>query len=98
MLAFGPFVASSSQSWQISSALTNLTSESALMGSELNSLNTQLNTVQDKGISLESSRSSLEDVDMAKAINDFTAQKTALTASLQSFASISSLSLFNYLK
>ena len=82
----------------ISSSITNLTSESALMGSEINSLGTQLTTTQNQGISLESSRSSLEDVDMAKAITDFTAQKTALTASLQSFAAISGLSLFNYLK
>jgi flagellar hook-associated protein 3 FlgL len=82
----------------ISTSLTNMTSESAMMGSELNSLTTQKTSIEDKGLSIEASRSSLEDVDFAKAINDFTAQKTALTASLQSFASISGLSLFNFLK
>lgn len=83
---------------ELSSALTNLTSEAALMGSELSSLNLAQSTIEDRGISLESARSGYEDVDLAKAINDFTAQKTALTASLQSFASISGLSLFNYLR
>lgn len=82
----------------LSSSLTNMTSESAMMGSELNTLATQKTAVEDRGVGIEVSRSALEDVDFAKAINDFTAQKTALTASLQSFAAISGLSLFNYLK
>lgn len=82
----------------LSSALANMTSESAMMGSELNSLSAQKTAVEDRGLGLEAARSALEDVDFAKAINDFTAQKTALTASLQSFAAISGLSLFNYLK
>ena len=82
----------------LAAALSNMTTETALMGSELTNLSTQQSATEDRAVSLETSRSGLEDVDLAKAINDFTAQKTALTASLQSFASISSLSLFNYLR
>lgn len=82
----------------LTSALSNITTEAALMGSELNGLDVQQTSVEDRAISLETARSGLEDIDFVKAYNDFTAQKNALTASLQSFASISSLSLFNYLR
>ena len=83
---------------ELLAAVTNLTSEAALMGAEISSLSLAQTTIEDRGISLEAARSGYEDVDLAQAINDFTAQKTALTASLQSFASISGLSLFNYLR
>jgi flagellar hook-associated protein 3 FlgL len=68
------------------------------MGSELNSLSIAQTSVEDRGLSLEGQRSNIEDVDLAKAYTAFTAQKTSLTASLQSFSTISGLSLFNYLR
>ncbi|WP_252178604.1 flagellar hook-associated protein FlgL [Endozoicomonas sp. 4G] len=45
---------------------------------------------------LESLRSSLEDVDMAKAATDLAHQQTVLSASQQVYANIKQLSLFNY--
>jgi flagellar hook-associated protein 3 FlgL len=82
----------------LSAAVANMTTESALMGSELNGLSIAQTSVEDRALNLEGQRSNIEDIDLAKAYSAFTAQKTSLTASLQSFATISGLSLFSYLR
>jgi flagellar hook-associated protein 3 FlgL len=61
---------------------------------ELDSLGS---TASDLDIQYKASLSRLQDLDYAKAISDFTLQKTYLEAAQQSFVKISGLSLFNYL-
>lgn len=46
---------------------------------------------------MENQRSQAEDIDMVKALSDLESQQTAVSAALQSYASIQKLSLFNYI-
>ena len=50
-----------------------------------------------RSLSLESDRSRAVDVDMVKAISDFSKTQTGYQAALQSYAQIQRLSLFNYI-
>ena len=51
----------------------------------------------DLDVQYNATLSDLQDLDYAKAISDFTLQKTYLEAAQSSFAKIAGLSLFNYL-
>ncbi|WP_284335581.1 flagellar hook-associated protein FlgL [Comamonas sp. NoAH] len=46
---------------------------------------------------MENQRSQAEDIDMVKALSDLESQQTAVSAALQTYASIQKLSLFNYI-
>ena len=48
-------------------------------------------------LNLQTLRSKLEDVDLAKAITQLSQESTALTAAQQAFVKVQGLSLFNYL-
>jgi len=50
-----------------------------------------------RSLTLESDRSRAVDVDMVKAISDFSKMQTGYQAALQSYAQIQSLSLFNFI-
>lgn len=80
-----------------SNGLDSILTTMASMGAESNGLDFRQETIDSDQLALESERSSYEDLDYAKAASDLARQQTALQASLQSFAKISGLSLFNYL-
>lgn len=82
----------------LSNGMDSMMSVQSLMGSELKGMDDQKTAIKNNSVQLESQRSDLEDLDYAKALSDLAQQKTALSASMQTFTSISSLSLFNYIK
>ena len=86
------------------SALTNIDQASqniltvrASVGSRLNEITALGSSNSTTNLQLSQTLSTLQDVDMAKAISDLTQQQTGLQAAQQSFAKVSQLSLFSYL-
>lgn len=82
----------------LSNGMDNLLTNQSLMGAQLAALDTKQSAVESDSLDLETQRSNIEDLDYAKGITDLQRQKTALEASMQSFTSIASLSLFNFLR
>ncbi|MBK7425048.1 MAG: flagellar hook-associated protein FlgL [Propionivibrio sp.] len=78
-------------------AFDNVSRVQATVGTRLRELDSLGDTSSDLDIQYQSSLSKLQDLDYAKAISDFTLQKTYLEAAQKSFVQISGLSLFNYL-
>ena len=66
-------------------------------GARLNNVSAQHEINEQLTLNLETLRSKLEDVDLAKAITQLTQDSTALEASQQAFVKVQGLSLFNYL-
>jgi len=58
----------------------------------------QLNVLEDRSLTLESAISQVEELDYVKAVSELKNQSLALQAGQSSFAQISGLSLFNYIK
>jgi flagellar hook-associated protein 3 FlgL len=82
----------------LDNALNNVLTTRSSLGSRLNEIDS-LQTMGDSlGLQYKQNLSQLQDVDMTKAISDLTQQKMGLQAAQQSFAAVSTLSLFNYLK
>lgn len=81
----------------IDSAQSNVSRVRAKIGARLNTLDSS-GSLQD-GIGLVNSKvlAQVRDLDYASAISQLTQENVVLTAAQQSFAKISSLSLFNYL-
>jgi flagellar hook-associated protein 3 FlgL len=70
----------------------------ASVGTDMKVVEQQLNVVQDTTLSLKTTLSNIEDLDYATAITQMNKQMLALEAAQNSFAKISQLSLFNYIK
>jgi flagellar hook-associated protein 3 FlgL len=70
----------------------------ANVGTSLKVLEQQGNVLQDTTLTLKSALSNLEDLDYASAIAQMNKQMLSLEAAQSSFAKISQLSLFNYLR
>jgi flagellar hook-associated protein 3 FlgL len=68
------------------------------IGSRLNEVESIQSSNEDLQIQYQQSISSLQDLDYAKAISDFTRKQTDLQAAQQSFSKITQLSLFDYLR
>ncbi len=90
---------------QIGFALTNLDQAEinvlkvrSQIGSRLNEVDSIQSSNEDLQIQYQQSISSLQDLDYAKAISDFTRKQTDLQAAQQSFSKITQLSLFDYLR
>ncbi len=66
-------------------------------GARLNSISSQRDVNDQVNLNLQTLRSHLEDVDLAKAITQLTQQNTALEAAQKAFVKVQGLSLFNYL-
>ena len=69
----------------------------AEIGTRLQLTESQLDRHLDYDLTLEKSRSSLEDLDMVAAISEFEKQKLALQASQTAFSKVQSMNLLNYL-
>ena len=83
---------------QLSDAMNHLTSRRAQSGINLQVIDRQKSNHLDTELYLSSGRSSIEDLDFAKAISTFEQSKIALQAAQQSFTQVQSLSLFNYIR
>jgi flagellar hook-associated protein 3 FlgL len=70
----------------------------ASVGTDMKVVEQQVNVVQDTTLSLKTTLSNIEDLDYATAITQMNKQMLALEAAQSSFAKISQLSLFNYIK
>ncbi|MFK7886251.1 MAG: flagellar hook-associated protein FlgL [Gammaproteobacteria bacterium] len=69
----------------------------ARVGSRLQAIDAQENSNADLELTLQSTRSQLQDVDFAEAISNLNQQLTSLQAAQQTFARVQGLSLFNVL-
>lgn len=81
----------------LDNGLEKMSLESSSIGARLNIAQSIKEANLDSEITLQSARSSIEDVDYAKASTEFAKQETALQAAFQSFPRVSNLSLFNFL-
>jgi flagellar hook-associated protein 3 FlgL len=77
--------------------LGNILSVRATMGSRLREIDALQTTGDELSLQYKDTLSKIQDTDYNKAISDLTQQKMILQAAQQSFASVSKLSLFNYL-
>lgn len=82
---------------QIDNALDNILDVRASLGTHMKELDILSSTGDDLKIQYTTTLSNLQDVDLTKAISDFTQQQQIYSAAQQSFVKISGLSLFNYL-
>lgn len=82
----------------LDNALNNSLTTRSSLGSRLNEISSLQVTGDNLGLQFKQNLSQLQDVDFSKAISDLTQQKMSLQAAQQSFATVSTLSLFNYIK
>jgi len=82
---------------QIDTALGRILDVRAQIGARLNVLDSQDEINQDFRLSIESTQSQIEDLDMAEAISRFNLQLASLQAAQQAFVRVQGLSLFNQL-
>lgn len=83
---------------QIDGAITNMTNVSASVGARINAITSSQDSAQTLQLNLTTAVSQLSDVDYAAAITQLNTQELSLKAAQASYASISQLSLFNFLK
>ncbi len=79
-------------------ALEHIIQVRSPVGSRLNAADSQQTIQQDLVLGWQAALSEIQDLDWAEAISRFQIQNIALQAAQQSFASIQSLSLFNFLR
>ena len=70
----------------------------AQVGTNLNMVDQQTSIIEDTTLNLKSTLSSIEDLDYASAITKMNQQMLSLEAAQSSFAKVSQLSLFNFIK
>jgi len=78
-------------------AISSLTSTQAAMGAQLSELNTYTTVTGDRTLQDQTQMSSIVDLNYANGASKLSQQQTQYQAALQSYSSISKLSLFNYL-
>jgi flagellar hook-associated protein 3 FlgL len=67
------------------------------VGSRVNVITSAQSSAQTQQTNLQSSVSSLQDVDYAAAVTQLNTEEVSLQAAQESYASLAKLSLFNYL-
>jgi len=82
---------------QLGDSINHLTSTRAESGINLQVIDRQKSNHLDTEVYLESGKSSIEDLDFAKAYSTFEQSKIALQAAQQTFTQVQGLSLFNYI-
>jgi len=83
---------------QIDNAISNMSNVSASVGARLNSITSSQGAAQALQTNLTTAVSQLSDTDYAAAITKLNTEEISLQAAQASYASISKLSLFNYLQ
>jgi flagellar hook-associated protein 3 FlgL len=81
---------------QIDGAINNLGNVSASVGGRLNAVTASQSAAQSRQTGLQTSISNLSDTDYAAATTQLSTEEIALQAAEESYASLSKLSLFNY--
>lgn len=81
---------------QIDTALNNVGNVQASVGGRLNAVTASQSTAQSQKTGLQTSISSIADTDYAAATTQLSSEEVALQAAEESYASLSKLSLFNY--
>ena len=76
--------------------LDHMTLKQAEVGDQLQQLNSYSSLNSDRTLQANTSLSSIQDVDYAKAASQMAQQQTVYQAALQSYSTVSRLSLFNY--
>lgn len=82
---------------QLDTALERISDVRSQIGARLNVIDSQNEINQDFLLSIQSTKSQIEDLDMAEAISRFNLQIVGLQAAQQSFVKVQNLSLFNLL-
>jgi len=82
---------------QLGGAITNVDNVQASVGARLNAITSSQSTAQSQQTDLQTSVSQLSDVDYAAAVTQLNTEEVGLQAAQESYASLSKLSLFNYL-
>jgi flagellar hook-associated protein 3 FlgL len=77
---------------------TGVSLAQAQVGTNLNVVDQQTAVIEDTTLNLKTTLSSIEDLDYASAITKMNQQMMSLEAAQSSFAKVSQLSLFNYIK
>jgi flagellar hook-associated protein 3 FlgL len=83
---------------ELDDMLQGLTASQASIGSGLKGIEQQQSVIEDTVLNIKTTLSSVEDLDYTEAITKMNQQMMALEAAQSSFAKISQLSLFNYIK
>jgi flagellar hook-associated protein 3 FlgL len=83
---------------QIDNAISNMSNVSASVGARINSITSSQSAAQSLQTNLTTVVSQLSDTDYAASITKLNTEEVALQAAQESYASISKLSLFNYLQ
>lgn len=91
------YTAISSHLDEIDSNLSSVTSIQSKLGAVSSKLDMTSSKLADDKITYTTMKSSLQDIDVAQAVSDLTYQETSLQASLKVTASISQLSLLDYI-
>ncbi len=81
---------------QIDTALNNIGNVQASVGGRINAVTASQASAQSRQTSLTTSVSSISDTDYAAATTQLSSEEVALQAAEESYASLSKLSLFNY--
>lgn len=82
---------------EIDTQLNRVSTVRGVAGDLLNQAERMGTTLLAQNEQMETQRSSAEDIDMVAALSQLKTQETAVSAALQSYASIQKLSLFNYI-
>jgi len=83
---------------ELDDLLGGLSMARANIGSGLKGIDQQTGVIEDTVLNLKTTLSSVEDLDYASAITKMNQQMLSLEAAQSSFAKISQLNLFNYIK
>lgn len=83
---------------ELDQMLDGLTSAQASVGSGLKGIDQQQSVIEDTVLNIKTTLSSVEDLDYTSAITKMNQQMMALEAAQSSFAKISQLNLFNFIK
>lgn len=82
---------------ELDTQLNRVSTVRGVAGDLLNQAERMGTTLLARNEQMESQRSAAEDIDMVAALSQLKTQETAVSAALQSYASIQKLSLFNYI-
>ena len=83
---------------EMDNLLNGVSLAQANVGTDLNVVDQQGQVIDDTKLTLKTTLSNVEDLDMAEAITKMNKQMLSLEASQSSFAKITQLNLFNFIK
>ncbi len=82
---------------QLNGAIDHVASNRSELGSRMQVLERQLEQNQDYNLTINESKSKIEDLDYAKAVTEFEKSRLTLQAAQQAFGQMKNISLFNYI-